>query len=418
MRCDRVRADCPELESIPPEKRRKIDVKQVQKQPMNPTLKNRLPARMVTLDSQEHDKGNMMKILRLPLLQALAVVSGLVFSAGTAMAAATTVEVPVVQIRAKAVPTGFELDGMVQPVQQSTLSAQASGRVATLLVKAGDRVRAGQLLATIDDRETQTGVQRSQAQVAQAEAELRNARANAERSRELQAMGFVSKAALDTANTQLNAAQAGRDQAAAGSRQSALAQGFTRVTAPYDGWVLQTLSEAGDLAMPGTPLLTLYAPLPLRAVVQVPASLGDIARSASRVDIQSPAGKAGPQWLVPVARSVLPSADPVSQTIEWRLELPTAGAEGLVPGQQVRVRFVGGASERMVVPASAVVRRGELTAVYVVVGQGFALRAVRLGADHGAAGVEVLAGLTAGDSVALDPVRAGLSGARPQTAAR
>ncbi|MDP3245868.1 MAG: efflux RND transporter periplasmic adaptor subunit [Polaromonas sp.] len=358
-----------------------------------------------------------MKKLQFPVFQALALVLGLALSAGSARAV-TAVEVPVVQIRAKAVPTGFELDGVVQPVQQSTLSAQASGRVASLLVKAGDRVRAGQLLATIDDRETQTGVQRSQAQVAQAEAELRNARANAERSRELQAMGFVSKAALDTANTQLNAAQAGRDQAAAGSRQSALAQGFTRVTAPYDGWVLQTLSEAGDLAMPGTPLLTLYAPLPLRAVVQVPASLGDIARSASQVEIQGPAGKAGPQWLVPVARSVLPSADPVSQTIEWRLELPTAGTGGLVPGQQVRVRFVGGASERMVLPASAVVRRGELTAVYVVAGQGFSLRAVRLGSDHGTAGVEVLAGLSAGDSVALDPVRAGLSGARPQTAAR
>jgi RND family efflux transporter MFP subunit len=358
-----------------------------------------------------------MKKLPFPMLQVLAVVLGLALGAGSARAA-TAVEVPVVQIRAKAVPTGFELDGVVQPVQQSTLSAQASGRVASLLVKAGDRVRAGQLLATIDDRETQTGVQRSQAQVAQAEAELRNARANAERSRELQAMGFVSKAALDTANTQLNAAQAGRDQAAAGSRQSALAQGFTRVTAPYDGWVLQTLAEAGDLAMPGTPLLTLYAPLPLRAVVQVPASLGDIARSASQVEIQGPAGKAGAQWLAPVARSVLPSADPVSQTIEWRLELPIAGAEGLVPGQQVRVRFVGGASERRVVPASAVVRRGELTAVYVVAGQVFALRAVRLGADHGPAGVEVLAGLSAGDSVALDPVRAGLAGARPQTAAR
>ena len=280
-----------------------------------------------------------MRIFYAPVFQGLALIAGLTFANGPAQAGAE-VGVPVLQLRAQAVPTSFELDGVVQPVQQSILSAQASGRVASLLVKAGDRVRAGQLLATIDDRETQTGVQRSQAQVAQAEAELRNARANAERSRELQSMGFVSKAALDTANTQLNAAQAGRDQAAAGSRQSVLAQGFTRVTAPYDGWVLQTLSEAGDLALPGTPLLTLYAPLPLRVVLQVPASLGDIARSASRVEVQGPGGKEGAQWLVPVARSVLPSADPVSQTTEWRLELPGAGVSGWVPGQQVRVRVL------------------------------------------------------------------------------
>ena len=336
--------------------------------------------------------------------------------------AAPLVEVLVVQVKSQAVPSGFELDGVVQPVRQSTLSAQASGRVSSLLVKAGDQVRSGQLLATIDDRETQAGVQRSQAQVAQAEAELRNARANAQRTSELQAQGFVSKAAADTANAQLSALQAGRDQANAGARQSALAQGFTRVTAPYDGWVLQTLTEAGDLAVPGKPLLTLYAPLPLRAVVQVPAYRTDLARSAKSVEVQVPDGKGGQQWLAPTMRSVLPSADPVSQTIEWRLELPSATTQALVPGQQISVRFAGGMSGRLVVPGVTVLRRGELTAVYVLMGgadtQGFALRTIRLGADHGAAGVEVLAGLNSGDRVALDPVRAGLAGARAAGATR
>ena len=65
------------------------------------------------------------------------------------------------------------------------------------------------------------------------------------------------------------------------------------------------------------------------------------------------------------------------------------------------------------VPTAAVLRRGELTAVYVVTGQGFALKAVRLGAEHGAEGVEVVAGLIDGDRVALDPVKAGLNGAQP-----
>jgi len=336
--------------------------------------------------------------------------------------AAPPVEVAVVQVKSQAVSSGFVLDGVVQPVRQSTLSAQASGRVSSLLVKAGDRVRSGQLLATIDDRETQTGVQRSQAQVAQAEAELRNAKANAQRTSELQAQGFVSKAAVDTANAQLSALQAGRDQATAGARQSALAQGFTRITAPYDGWVLQTLTEAGDLAVPGKPLLTLYAPLPLRVVVQVPASRADLARSAKSIEIQLPDGKGGQQWQAPALRSVLPSADPVSQTIEWRLELPIVTPQALIPGQQISVRFTGGSSDRLVVPAAAVIRRGELTAVYVLMGeadaQGFALRTIRLGADHGAAGIEVLAGLNNGDRVALDPVRAGLAGARAAGAAR
>ena len=321
------------------------------------------------------------------------------------------IQVPVVAAQVKSVNTGFELDGVVQPVKQSTISAQSSGRIATLSVKAGDKVRAGQMLATIDDREAQTGVQRSQAQVAQAQADLRNAQSNYDRTRDLQSKGFVSAAALDTADAQLKGAQAGRDQASAGAAQSALAQGFTRVSAPFDGWVLQTHAEAGDLATPGKPLLTLYAPLPLRAVVQVPVSRSGVARAAGAVEVLVQNG-GNAKWIRPSASSSVPTADAVSQTIEWRLELPTEAANALLPGQQVRVRFTGGQAERSVVPASAILRRGELTAVYVASPKGFLLKAVRLGPDHGAEGVEVLAGLTAGELVALDPVKAGLQGAQ------
>ena len=333
------------------------------------------------------------------------------------VAAQGSIQVPAVQVQARSVATGFELDGVIQPVKQSTISAQAGGRIATLVVKAGDKVRVGQVLATIDDREAQTGVQRSQAQVAQAQAELRNAQANFDRTRDLQAKGFVSAAALDTAESQLKGAQAGRDQAGAGARQSALAQGFTRVTAPYDGWVLQTHAEAGDLAVPGKPLLTLYAPLPIRAVVQVPVSRSGVAHVAGAVEVLLPGGDGGARWIRPVSVATVPTADPVSQTIEWRLELPAEAAKTFLPGQQVRVRFAGSQATRMVVPAAAVLRRGELTAVYVVSGKGFALKAVRLGAEHGADGVEVVAGLADGDRVALDPVRAGLAGAQAAAAA-
>ena len=321
-------------------------------------------------------------------------------------------QVPVAALQLAPVATGFELDGVVQPVRQSTVSAQANGRVLSLLVRAGDRVKRGQLLATIDDREAQTGVQRSQAQLAQAQAELLNAQASFERTRDLQARGFLSAAALDAAQAQLKTTQAGRDQADAGLRQSALAQGFTRVTAPFDGWVLQTQAEAGDLAVPGKPLLTLYAPLPMRVVVQVPVSRAGAARSASLLEILLPDGR----WVKPAAKSTVPSADPVSQTVEWRLELTAESAKALLPGQQVRVRFAGAQVSRLLAPVGSVLRRGELTAVYVVSGKGFALRTVRLGASHGAQGVEILAGLAEGERIALDPVQAGMAQAVPAAA--
>jgi RND family efflux transporter MFP subunit len=324
-------------------------------------------------------------------------------------------------VQTKPVGASYELDGVIQAVKQSTIAAQASGRIATMVVKAGDKVKAGQLLATIDDRESVAGMQRSQAQINQADAELRNAQANLERTRDLQNKGFVSKAALDTADTTYQGAAALRDQATAVARQSSLSQGFTRVAAPFDGWVLQTHAEAGELAVPGKPLVTVYAPQPLRAVVQVPASRGQVVRAATQTAIQVDEAAASGQWMTPVSRSAVPSADPVSQTTEWRLELPAKDSALLVPGQQVRVRFAQAQANntaRLMVPESVIVRRGELTAVYVASANGFSLRAVRVGASAGAEGVEVLAGLAAGEVVALEPIRAGYPNAKPATGAK
>lgn len=336
---------------------------------------------------------------------------GAVVAAGTASAATP---VPTVEARPVSTAGGFELEGSLQALRQSTVAAQVGGNVMALAVKVGDRVKAGQLLARIDDRDTQAGLQRSDAGVAQADAEFRNAKLQAERTRDLRTQGFVSQAALDVAETQLKAAQAGLQQAQAGRTQASLARGYTAVTAPFDAVVQATHVEAGDLATPGRALVTLYAPGQLRAVAQVPSSRAALAGAATQVEVQLPDGR----WVTPVTRQALPSTDAVSQTVEWRLDLAPGVSAGLQPGQNVRVRFAGAptattadASQRLVLPAAAVLRRGELTAVYAVQGQQFVLKAVRLGADRGAAGVEVLAGLKPGERVALDPVKAGLAGA-------
>ncbi len=338
-----------------------------------------------------------------------------VLASGAAHAAAVAPQVPTAIVQPVAASGGFELDGSLQPVRQSTLAAQVGGNVLVLAVKAGDTVKAGQLIARIDDRDAQAGVTRSDAGVAQADAELSNARLQAERTRELRRQGFVSQAAQDVTDTQLKAAAAGLQQAQAGRVQASLQRGYAAVTAPYDAVVLATHVEAGDLATPGRPLVTVYAPGQLRAVVQVPASRAALARSAPQIQVQLPDGR----WVAPSSRTDLPTADPVSQTVEWRLDLSPALSAGLLPGANVRVRFAGAptsaeAAPRLTVPAAAVLRRGELSAVYAVQGSAFVLKAVRLGADRGAAGIEVLAGLKAGERIALDPVRAGLAGAVPQ----
>ena len=98
--------------------------------------------------------------------------------------------------------------------------------------------------------------------------------------------------------------------------------------------------------MPGTPVLTVYAPQPMRAVVHVPASRQPLVAKATAIEVRLPDGR----WVAPVARTALPAADPVSQTVEWRLDLAADTSAGLVPGQQVQVRFVAGQAQRLTVP--------------------------------------------------------------------
>ena len=329
--------------------------------------------------------------------------------------------VPVLQVLAapEAAATGrFTLDGHIEPLRQATLASQIQGNVTRLAVKAGDVVRAGQLIARIDERETQAGLQRSEAALAQAEAQDRNARLHLDRTRELRAQGFVSQAALDEAQTQWRATQAGVQQARAGQVQAQIWRGHAQLSAPFAGVVLATHLQEGDLAAPGRPVATLYAPGALRAVAQVPASRASLARGATRVEVELPGG----QRVTPTRGAELSTADPVTQTVEWRLDLPAAAVAGLHPGQTVRVHFAGASSvaaaspvgpPTLRIPASAVLRRGELTAVYVAQGPSFSLRAVRLGPDRGDAGVEVVAGLRGGERIAVDALKAGLSGATP-----
>ncbi|GAB4398098.1 MAG: efflux RND transporter periplasmic adaptor subunit [Rhodoferax sp.] len=327
----------------------------------------------------------------------------------------SSVVVDVAPVRSTSAAAFLEMDATIQPVRQTTVAAQTSGRLTRFLVSAGQAVQAGQLLAVIDAQETDAGVQRSQAQANQAQAELEQAQANFRRTHELRQKNFVSQAALDAAQTQLKAAQAALEQARAGQTQSRLASTYTRVIAPYDGLIWQTHAEVGDLAVPGKPLVTLYAPKPLRAVAQVSVSNIPVTSAADTAEVgfKDAAGKE--YWLTPVRTTRLTAADPVSQTVEWRFDLPDSATTGVLPGQSVRVRFKGiPAPARLAVPASALLRRGELTAVYVVQNGHFVLRPVRSGAELPGSTVEVLAGLAPTDRIALDPVRAGLAGAQPK----
>jgi RND family efflux transporter MFP subunit len=173
------------------------------------------------------------------------------------------------------------------------------------------------------------------------------------------------------------------------------------VIAPYSGRVTDLWVSAGDLAMPGRSLLTIHDPTALRVIAQLPESL------ASRVDVDRTVQLVvGASTAVAVASwRVIPAVDSASHSVEVRAELSSAGA--LQPGQFVRLLLpLRDAAAQLQIPASAILRRSEVTAVYVIDAHGAArLRQVRLGSATGDS-VIVLAGLHSGERVALDPVAA------------
>ncbi|HEX5372894.1 MAG TPA: efflux RND transporter periplasmic adaptor subunit [Aquabacterium sp.] len=344
-------------------------------------------------------------------------VTALMLAGSLALSAtAAAIVVPTIVVQPGVSAGTHQIEGTVEPIRQATVAAQTPGTLLSFTVKAGDSVRAGQVLAQVDARQAQASLAQSDASMAQAQALAHNARLQLDRTRELSAKGFVSSAALDSAQAQWRAAQAGLQAAQAGQQQAALQRGFTQVTAPFDGIVLATHVNVGDLAAPGRALLTVYAPGALRVVVQVPASQADAARTARRISVRTTHGT---DSITPIKSTLLPVTDMVAQTVEWRLDLPPQVQAAWRPGQSVQVQFdgdttasspPGGHSLRL--PASAILRRGELTGVYVVRQGQFTLQAVRTRSAAQNAEVEVLTGLKAGDTVALDAVRAGLAGAQ------
>jgi RND family efflux transporter MFP subunit len=314
-----------------------------------------------------------------------AFVLGLVLSAS-----AVAESLPVIAVKPHAVDLTFPSEAVVEAIQQATVGAQVPGRVLEVKADAGQTVKKGDVLMRIDAREAAEAARAAEAQYA-------NARVNYERTRSLVAQKFMSAAALDKAKADFDAAAANR--AAAGASQS-----HATILAPITGIVARRHAELGDMAMPGTPLFTIYQPGGLRVTASIPQYRLKDMRAVKTARVEFP--ESG-QWVDATAVQVLPTADAATHVSQVRVTLPTVPEA--TPGMFARVHFVTGQAEKLTVPASAVLRRGEVAAVYVQAADGrLSLRQLRLGDALGRGEIEVLAGLATGDQVVTEPVKAAI----------
>ena len=344
-------------------------------------------------------KRTMLKIH--PLMKALAIALAL---AGT-VSVVTAADLQTAPAVAAALQGRNGFDGVVEAVRQTVVAAQTPGAVVELHVKVGDSVKAGQLLLRIDARAADQSTAASDAQVQAARASLEVASRAYERQKQLFQKKYISQSALDQAESGYKAARA---QVAAQAAQAGAARtgaSLNIVRAPYAGIVTEVPVQLGDMAMPGRTLLSMYDPGSLRVTAAVPQSLAPLVQQDA-VRVELPGLPGAQQWPQAVRVQVLPTVDAATHTVQVRAELP-GNLQGVMPGMFARLWLpaaeAANQAKSVTVPVSAIVRRAEMTGLYVQdANDKPLLRQVRLGRVDGDR-VEVLSGVAPGEAVVLDP---------------
>ncbi len=293
---------------------------------------------------------------------------------------AATVRVEVIQLRK--LPLTEEIVGTVRTRQAVDLEAKLSGRILTLPVKLGQTVKEGDLLVTLATQEIQ-------ARLEQAEAALRQSETDFQRLTKLRTTGAAMQSELDTATFRQQSAHAAVAEAKA-------LMAYAQITAPMSGVVARKDADVGDLAMPGKPLLRLEDPTNLRLEAEVPNSV--LARVKPGAALTVRVDALGLELQGKVAE-IAPVADPATRSVRVKLDLPPT--PGLLPGQFGRVAVPTAEADFLLVPTTALVRRGQLDLVFVAREGKAQMRIVRTGRTL-AAGVEVLSGLNPGESVVVE----------------
>ena len=314
----------------------------------------------------------------------------------------------------------LELPGTVQAYQQTPIFARTSGYVSKRYADIGDHVRAGQVLATIEDPQTRQSLDQSRATLMQLKAQLVQAQANAhlatlnnQRNQQLQQEGVISQAAADNFAAQagvndasVNAARANINAGEANVRSLQEQASFSRVTAPFAGVILSRSIDTGSLISAGslnsvTQLFTIGQAGTVRVFTNVPqaSAAAVLGASAAQVQFRELPGRTFTGVVTRNAAAI----DPTSRTLLAEIDLPNADGK-ILPGMFATVIFATrNATPPVLIPANALFVRTAGPQTFVLDANRVAhIHNLVLGRDFGSA-TEVLGGLKQGDLVVLSP---------------
>ena len=334
------------------------------------------------------------------------------------------------------VADSFEAGGVVQARTTATIMARIVAPVREVRATPGDRVRAGQVLIVLDGRDLAAQARRARAAgvsadqdviVAQserqaAEAALALARATYGRIAGLYDKRSATQQEFDDATGALRAAEArasgaaaraqaagaGVEGAQASSEAAETVEAFSRIAAPFDGVVTEKMIEPGNMAAPGAPLMRVEDTRGFRLEVRVDESRAGLIAPGAIVPIALDAGLgSAPKMVNGTVTEVGRAVDADARAFLVKITLPADS--GLRSGMFGRARFSGLSRRALTVPTAALVRRGQVTSVFVVEKDIARVRMVNV------SGAEVLAGLSDGDVVIVSPPSALSDGRRVKT---
>lgn len=299
-----------------------------------------------------------------------------------------------VEVREKSLSETLRLDGVIEAVRESTVSAQTTGTVTKLPYDVDDRVDAGDLIIQLEDSEQRSRLNQAESALEEAEAGLEDARQNFERVQSLYERDVATQSDLDQARNRLNGAEARVNRTEAEVAEAQQQLDYTRVKAPYSGIVTERMVELGESVMMGQPLMRGLSLEQLRVVVSLPQQYANRVRRERNATVTLDDGRR----LETGEMTFYPYADEATHSFRLRLRLNEPQGQ-LFPGMLVRVGIPLDTREALWVPQSSLYRRGELRAVFVKGEEGEPrLRQVRVGVSRDGR-LEILSGLSGDEQV-------------------
>lgn len=304
----------------------------------------------------------------------------------------------IVVVRDTMLPDAVDAPADVEPLLESTLSTKLMGRVVEVAVREGDHVRAGALLVRLDDRDLGARREQAQASLRSAEAALEEARLLAGRMRALFADSAAPRAQVDAAEAGLIRAEQSVRAARAGATEVESLADYFAIRAPFNGTIVQRFVDPGALAAPGSPLIRIEDASRIRLMASIAPPLASRVRRGATIEVSIEGVRTSGR-----VEAVLPARSASLVTVQVIVD----NADGRYSsGSAATVSVPGETRMAMLVPVAALVHTGELAGVRIRSGGAVMTRWLRLGRVRGDY-VEVLSGLSAGDSVVVPVSPAG-----------